>query len=369
MAPRRSPYAFVLFLIMTAPSSHVQAQTEPGADAQQTVFSITPVFQSWTVGETMKVSEFTTILSVYQPVGRSTGITLRASPAVTGGDLERLSGLTDMQLRLTHSLDDARVVLSLGVNIPTGKQELTDEEFATSLFLSNPALSWYAPGFGQGFNAQPGVVWAIPLSERFVVGIGATYHYKGGFTPVRGLDEFDPGDEISITAGFDVQLADATNLSMDALATIYGSDKLGSEEVFKAGQKLVINAQFSKALGANELSLFGRYKTRGKGEVGFAAGLVSEAEQTEPNQVDMVGSYSVFFSNRLKIRFGVDARIQSETPAAFSGALLFGVRVAPEVQFSRTLTGTPWVRYQAGTLKGDQSVSGLEAGFGLRVAF
>ncbi|MFN0157649.1 MAG: hypothetical protein ACKVRP_06195 [Bacteroidota bacterium] len=366
MKTRITACVFIMMVFgMAGPAA--LAQAEPGGDERQTVLSITPVFQSWSLGDETTMSEFTTVLALSQPIGSSTNVTLRASAASTGGDPARLSGLNDLQIRATHSLEAARLVLSLGLNIPTGKTELTVEEFATSMLLSSPALSWSVPGFGQGFNAQPGAVWAIPFSENVVGGIGVAYHYKGAFTTIKGYEEFDPGDEIAITGGMDFQLAEATNLSADVLFTMYGSDKLGSEEVFKAGEKIVVGAQFNKALGQNELTILGRYRTRGKGEVGFARTLVSADEASEPNQVDILGQYSVFINKQLKIRFGIEGKVQSETPADLSAATLFGARVAPEVSLSRTITANPWIRYQTGTVKGDRSISGIEGGVGLRV--
>lgn len=357
----------LFFFLLGMPAPAALTQVGSGGDEKQSILSITPVFQSWSLGEDTTMSEFTTLLSLSQPIGNSTIVTLRASAASTGGDPARLNGLNDMQIRATHSIEAARVVLSLGLNIPTGKTELTAGEFATSMLLSSPALSWSMPGFGQGFNAQPGAVWAIPFSENVAGGLGVAYHYKGAFTSIKGYEEFDPGDEIAITGGMDFQLAEATNLSADVLFTLYGNDKLGSVEVFKAGAKVVVSAQFNKALGRNELTILGRYRTRGKGEIGFAGSLVSADEASEPNQVDIFGQFTVFMNTQLKIRFGIEGKVQSETPTELSAAALFGARVAPEVSLSRTITANPWIRFQTGAVKGDRSISGIEGGVGLRV--
>jgi len=358
--------ATLLMLLCTA-GQIVHAQVDSRSGDRQSVLSIGPVFHSWSLGDDITMSQFTTIIALTQPIGSSTSLTLRASPSSTGGDPARLSGVTDMQVRATHALEEARLVLSLGVNIPTGKTELTGEEFASSMILSSPALSWSAPGFGQGFNIQPGVVWAIPFSERFVGGLGLAYHYKGKFKAIEGYDELDPGDEIAITGGVDVQLAEATNLSTDVLFTMYGSDKLGSEEVFKAGGKVVATAQFSKGIGQDELTILARYRTRGKGEVGFAGLLSSVDQQTEPDQFDGYAQYALFVSDRLRIQFAIGARLQSETATELSGASLFGARVSPDFRLSRSFSVAPWVHYQAGTAKNDRSIRGIEAGLGVRI--
>lgn len=367
MKPRKT--VATLLMVFVAAGQIIYAQIDSRSGDRQSVLSISPVFHSWSLGDDISMSQFTAIIALTQPIGNSTSLTLRASPSSTAGDPARLSGVTDMQVRATHALEEARLVLSLGVNIPTGKTELTGEEFASSMILSSPALTWSVPGFGQGLNLQPAVVWAIPFGEKFVGGLGFAYQYKGAFKAIKGYDEFDPGDEIAITGGVDVQLAEATNLSADVLFTMYGADKLGSDEVFKAGGKIVATAQFSKGIGQDELAMLARYRTRGKGEVGFAGSLVSAEQEMEPNQLDLHVQYGLFMSDRLRIRVAVGARLQSETPAELSGASLFGARVSPDFTLSRSFSVAPWVRYQAGTAKNDRSIRGIEAGLGMRIGF
>lgn len=358
-----------LFMVLVTAGQFVQAQVDSRSGDHRSVLSIVPVFHSWSLGDDMTMSQFTTIIALSQPIGNSSSLTLRASPSSTGGDPTRLSGLTDMQVRATHALEEVRLVLSLGVNLPTGKTELTGEEFASSMILSSPALSWSAPGFGQGLNLQPGVVWAIPFGETVVGGLGFAYHYKGAFKAIKEYEEFDPGDEIAATGGVDVQLAEATNVSADVLFSLYGADKLGSDEVFKAGGKVVATMQFSKGIGQDELAILVRYRTRGKSEVGFAGSLVSAEQEMEPNQVDVHVQYGLFMSDQLRIHVAVGAKLQSETPAELSGASLFGARVSPDFTLSRSFGVAPWVRYQAGTAKTDRSIKGIDAGLGMRVTF
>lgn len=354
----------LLLSILITMGSSLRAQ--PGSEGLQTTISVMPMYQSWSVGDTLTVSQFTTLVSLQQPIGDATGITLRAMPATTGGDPARLSGVADMQLGMSHSLTDARLAFSLSVNLPTGKKELTSEEFATSLLLSTPGLSWHTPSFGQGFNLQGGVVWAIPFTEDFVGGLGVAYQYKGGYTALRDYDEFDPGDEVSITGGIDIQLAEATNFSTDILFTRYGSDKLGPDEVFHAGSKVVVSAQFAKALGPNGLKILARYRTKGKGEVAFAGGLVAEDEKTEPDQLEFLGTYSLFLSDRFTVSFGIDGKVHSETPAVMSGVKLIGVHVSPEIKLSSASSLMVQGRYLTGSARNDLSLSGVEAGVGVR---
>lgn len=342
-------------------------QTDPSGVEREAMLTIVPVYQTWSLGDDRTMSEFTTVFSYYQPIGQSTGLTLRAAPASTSGDPQSMSGFTDSQVRLTHTFSGARLVLSLGLNLPTGKKELTDDEFATSMILSSQAFSWRAPGFGQGFNVQPGVVWAVPAGEDVVLGVGATYHRKGSFSAIKAYDDFDPGDEFSMTAGADFRLAEATNLSFDMLLTFYGADKLGSEVVFRSGNKAVLSGHFAKALGRDELSLLARYRSKGKGEVGFAGVLTAENQATEPDQFELHGQYALFLGSRLTLTFGLQGKFHSETPAEFSGAQMFGIFAATEISLSRSITAAPRLHYQTGSLKGERSVDGFEAGMSLRV--
>ena len=61
-----------------------------------------------------------------------------------------------MQVTLNHArkVGAHSLVFSLGANLPSGKSELTREEFQTSIVLSRNFFPFHVPSFGQGFSVD-----------------------------------------------------------------------------------------------------------------------------------------------------------------------------------------------------------------------
>ncbi|MCX6137220.1 MAG: hypothetical protein NTV54_06975, partial [Ignavibacteriales bacterium] len=88
----------------------------------------------------------------------------------------------------------------------------------------------------------------------FILGIGASYLRKGAYAPFssNGLeDSYDPGDELSMNAGFDFSTADRqSRLSMDLTMTGYTADKLNGEKLIQSGIRFMLIASYSVKLKA-----------------------------------------------------------------------------------------------------------------------
>ena len=336
---------------------------------QQGGVRILPLYQSWSLKGRPDFSELSFALSLYLPIGEDFGISLRGARANAGGDVSKVSGFTDTQLGLSYRWEALNVVLSLGVNLPSGKRKLTREEFETSSLLSKNIFTLQVPNFGQGLNINPRLIWAFPISDDVVMGLGASYQYKGKFRPLATVDEYDPGDEFLLTGGLDLRLGEAAKFSSDIIVTIYGRDKIGSKQVFMSGKKIVANIQFVRYFEHNELRVQARYRTRSKGQIAAGGILVPEEERTEPNQFEFLTGFNIRFSENFSARLLVEGIFHEETPAVFSGIKLYGGGIAPEVSLSPTLKIPARVKYQYGKMKNEEKISGLEIGVGMDVNF
>jgi hypothetical protein len=302
---------------------------------------------------------------VYFPLGRETSLELRGTPAGTSGDFENLSGLNNTHIGFTYHLERPDIVFTLGAGLPTGKKKLTQEQFETSILISNQVFGFNVPNFGEGMSVDVGGVWAIPLSDDVVTGLGAAYHYRGGFDALEGYDEYDPGDEFLATGGFDFRLAEATTLSTDLSFTSYSRDKLGDEEVFASGGRFVASIQFAKAFGENELWAMARFRSKGKGQIALGGILTSEDEKTEPNQFDVQGSYSIRTSDQIIVTLMLEGRAYEETVAPISGVNMFGFGLAPQLSISSRVNLRLSLMYRFGTMRDSRSINGLEIGAGV----
>ena len=307
------------------------------------------------------LSEFSIPLAISIPLGRRLGVSVLASQASASGDnVESVSGVSDAQVGLSYyqQVGQGSVVLSLGANLPSGKRELTQDEFATSIFLSQHFYNFRVPGFGQGFNVSPGLVVALPVSEDVVLGVGASYQVKGGYKPIEGMDDYDPGDEILLTGGFDYRLSRTTNLSADVTYTRYGSDTFGGRDVYTSGDKLTITAQLLGYLRVHELRLVARYRGLSKGSRPAVPGAADESLQTLPGQVLLRGSYRHRVSPAFTLGLLAQARLFDETDV-FEARNLFDVGLAPVVALSDKVALRLRFLYTLGNFTGFETGGGL----------
>jgi len=337
---------------------------------QRRFIRVMPVYQRWKIAGDSAFSELSIPVFIYLPVRYNWSISFSGSRAAVQGDnLTDLSGLTDMQLALSYHAESANLLLNLGLNLPSGKGELTLPQLTTSSVLSSNVFQFQVPNFGQGLNVSPSATWALPVRDNFVLGLGASYQYKGKFAPLTNSSlDYDPGDEALLTGGFDMRLSPTSTLTGDVIFTFYATDKINGREIFGAGNKLVANLQLRKYFGFDELWLLARYRSRAKNDLLAGGVLSAENVKTNPDQMEFVGNYRRRFSRRFSTRFIAEGRFYQNTPA-FAGVKLFGAGLAPGLTLAENFQLLAQLQYQTGSFKTGASLSGLEAGLGLLVNF
>lgn len=365
--PQVQEFAVMLLLIMLLPFSTAQAQQlGPSTQGVRPTGVVTTgvYYQRYVLEQDRHIEEISFPIHVAVPVGPSTSVSLRTSPAsARGRGLESITGLSDAQFMVSHGgrIGGSSFVLTLGVNLPSGKRALTPDEFETTVQLSRNMYDFRTPAFGQGLNASPGVTWAVPLGEQIVLGLGAAYQYKGGFKPLDGMDDsYRPGSEVLLTGGLDVRVGPAAALSGDVTYTRYGTDTIGSAEVFDAAAQLTTTLQLLMYRGFDELRVLGRYRDRGRGNLLAPGADPAPAMQTLPNQVDIFGSYRLRTAASTSIGFHSGIHYFDETDV-FPSRVLLSLGVAPERSLSDEIS--LWTRFSSRL--GD--FVGLEVGAGLTV--
>jgi hypothetical protein len=156
-----------------------------------------------------------------------------SSNSLTRGDTDYdLTGLGDVRVQINRSFGDDQLLLSLGVNLPTGKKKLSQtEELAILEFLTQNYLDFPMRRFGQGFGFNA-LLGGARMLGQLRCGASVMYQYNGSYKPYQGVGDYDPGDFISASAGADWQKNQVT-VSGDAVFTLYTKDKAGDAEVFK----------------------------------------------------------------------------------------------------------------------------------------
>ena len=338
-----------------------------GTRAQDASLTLMPYYQQWTLQAGGGFSQGTVLAALSLPVTRDIAFSASAIPFSTGGDYSHVSGMSDAQLSISWSLPAPRLVFTLGVNAPSGKTQLTRDEFLTGVLLSNPVFGMRVPQFGQGWNIDPGVLYALSFGENTAAGLGLSYRMQGKFHPVQSIGEYDPGDELLATGGLETKLAEGEVVSADVIVTAFGRDVLEGEEVFRSGTKIVAGLQYGKYFGYSRLLVSGRYRSTGRSLVSVAGALVTVDQNVEPANAELLASWSMRLSNALSATVLAEGRRFTETAAAISGISIFTAGLSAEWKLSPAIAIPISAMVHSGSMKGSRSISGFEGGAGVKV--
>jgi len=360
---------FLIVVLLVVASGPAAAQSESYIIGQQPFLRLIPLFQHWSIGNDMSFSQLGFGFAAYAPLSQDLGISLQTSHVSTSGDLASLSGIADAKLSLNYHIENPGLVLSCCVNLPTGKSGLTQDEFETSLLISNDVFDLQIPNVGQGLTVQPGIAWATSLGDKFSMGAGASYQYRAKYKPLADYGDYDPGDEVFLTAGVDFRPGETSTFAADVVFTTYGADKLDGEDVFASGSKIAANAQFRKSFSQHELLISTRYRSLSPGQIGIAGTLVPEEEKVFPDLLDISARFCLRVSNSLVVAFRADGRFYQQTASTLSGVNLFGVGLAPEITVSPSIMIPIRAKVQFGRLENGESLIGTELGLGIGLLF
>ena len=269
---------------------------------------------------------------------------------------ESLSGLGDVQVAASGlvPLGRSSAVVSVSANLPTGQRGLTAAEAATAYRVGQAFYDFPLPTWGQGFNLAPGLTVAVPLGDALALGAGVAYQYRGVFEPLAETsDEFDPGDEVILSAGADFRAGAATVAAVDVSYVMYQTDTFGARE-FDVGDAIAATAEVTSQIGGTHLRLLGRVRVRGDGE---AAPVPTEPEATVPLHARVRGEVRVPFGRSLALGILAQGRYYDESEA-FESQTLVDLLARPAIRVSGlTLQG------QIGATLG--TLPGLRYGFGV----
>jgi hypothetical protein len=313
-------------------------------------------FESWKAKDN-KVTEISVPVMFIYPVNPKMSLYAMTSPVSSNLEAGRrysLSGLSDLKWGGHFLTMNDRLLITLGVNLPTGKHALAVEEYSVASALSVPAFNFRTPTLGQGFDVQLGANSAMEAGS-FILGYGASYIMKGKFKPLKEYEQdYDPGDEITLTAGVDRNtaiLGKDMQIRGDVLYTLYFDDSWGGQKVFKSGNRLLIQLYSRFMLGSRDAALFIRERIKGKNTTGSGKTYATERLNSNANQFEVQG-WAWFSSGRnygLKGLF--DVKLYSDSDYNTGGAALFGLGGGGRFRLSPNLWFNGDLRYYFGKIK------------------
>lgn len=208
------------------------------------------------------------------------------------------NGFTNASLQLNHSFSDDHLLLSAGLELPTGKRDLkTATEWKVVEYLSQNYLAFPMRQLGEGFGFNL-LVGGATMIGQLRCGLGVSYQYKGTYKPYDGAGDYNPGDFVSINAGADYR-SGGFSLSPNVIISIYGTDKLNDKKVFK--QSLQTSLSLASGYETEKYAL--------SGSIGYILrGRNTEYDSTGANIAQQLRLYGNEFSADARFLWRVSQR-------------------------------------------------------------
>ena len=311
------------FFLMTA--NHGQAQETHTRFFRDVTLGSGLHIQRWSGEGDLSIREFSIPLVFILPVGKRLSLDLVTGSgfaALDRGTSSSLNGLTDTKIRASYIVGEEVALLTIGLSTPTGKTELDAEEQEVSSFLSQNALRFRTPNFGQGLDTNVGVATAKKIGE-IVFGLGAGYLVKGEFTPRVGGPKYTPGNELSLTAGLDRKVMDGDGkVTLDVSYTLYGEDEQDGSKAFQSGNKILVQGLGIFEAGGMDWRVHLIERSKGK-NTSYAG--PSSTEFSNGNQFEVGLSILKSRSPSLGLRGLVDLKLYGDNEFDRGEATIFGI--------------------------------------------
>jgi hypothetical protein len=354
--------------------------------------TVTPVYESWTIGggglpeptfdasSTVRVSgasEWSIPVSATVPIGSAWTIDAAAAysdahVSLAGRDTALntshydLTGLSDVRIRATGRLVGDNVVVTFGVNAPSGATSLSPDQLNALRVVAAPALAFPTPAFGLGPSGTAGVVLAHEIAG-WAWGVGGTYELRGSYTPVGsveglGVPNFSPSNVVHLSAGAEGLIGQSA-LAINAGVDFFGSNQLTTPATTFAGQPvpgLAVGTQLGPiytfglqlhvaARAFRDLTLYAveRYRTDYKSES-------TDVPGSSGHYVDVGVNSAIPTSSNTDVESALYVRYQTgltSTPEiATAGTRAAGVRLGLGQRIGAHLRIGPFVRGEIGNL-------------------
>ena len=182
-----------------------------------------------------------------------------ASTTASGGSSpdSRISGLTDTQLRGTYTVGNDALVLTAGVNLPTGQSTVEANQIEAAGRIGSDFLSFPVSNMGTGLAATAGIGLAQPLGS-WNVGAGLSLRHSQEYEPfdIAGQrPRFQPGDEVRVRVGGDRAVAEG-RFMFGATYSAFGNDEAG-DFTYDTGDRWVAQTAYSRRIAGAEIGVGG----------------------------------------------------------------------------------------------------------------
>lgn len=346
----------------------------PGALAAQGLgdasFRAAPQYIGYTLdqaGTKVKVSELSVPLAYVLPL--SSRLTFDVGTAFAnahvdagGGQTSTISGLTDTQVRFNLTLGSDAVVVTAGLNVPSGQYNVAGDKVAAAGQIGNDFLAFPISSFGNGFAGTGGIAVAKALGA-WNIGIGGSFRKStefGAFKADTNALRFQPADEARVRFGVD-RAALGGRIVLGVIYSMFGNDQTvdaGARSTYSTGDRMIGQAAFEAPVGSAEFYLGGWV-------LHHAAGQNVAGDAPAENIIN--GTLSLGFNlGSLYLEPNVEGRNWTVDGSKAGSLGYVGVRTRFDMG---SLEISPSVAYGMGTLNGatNTDIKGLKGGLVIRI--
>ena len=360
-----------VMIALLASALPVQAQSPFDASAMTG-----PQFVSYRLASPVNrtVEQFAVPLAIVVPFGPRLFVdvaTAFASTTVHGGGSpdSRISGLSDTQLRASYTIGDDAVVLTAGVNLPTGQSTVEADQIEAAGRIGSDFLSFPISNMGTGLAATAGIGVA-QAAGNWNLGAGLSMRHSQEYEPfdIGGQrPRFQPGDEVRVRVGAE-RTVSLGRLMLGATYSAFGNDEAGNF-TYNTGDRWVAQTGYSRRIAGAEVGVaaWNLLRTSGRRAV------TEDSSVTTPwENIASVGISAAFRTAGVRLEPNVELRHWSrgelgEEPDGSVGQL---ATVGLRTRFAVAgLNASPSVGFTAGGVEtgaGRASVTGWRGAIMLR---
>ena len=221
------------------------------------------------------ISELAVPVFVSIPLGSQftfdVGTSYARAKATSGNVNSEINGLTDTQIRGNYTIGTDFVVLTAGVNLPTGRSSVTTDQQTAAGRIGSDFLAFPISNMGTGLAATAGIAVARPLGD-WNIGFGGAVRHSTSYDPFdvpgQPVLHFTPGDEYRARVGVDRGLL-AGRVSLGLTYSAFGSDDAGGS-VYNTGNRVIAQAILTNSMAGSMVTLAGYNVFRAPGK--YASG-------------------------------------------------------------------------------------------------
>lgn len=302
------------------------------------------------------------------------------NPAVSDASI---SSLTDTLVSVSYSVSDLPVTLIFGVdvNLPTGKEKLTTEQFNAELGDKNNLVE--IDNFGDGFNLNLSFGLARQFSQVSLA-LGTSYIIRGEYDPTADIsnDELNPADEFSLASIIRVEPSKTLSLTGFIGYVFFGTDQVNGQDSFREGDKLTLGTDIIFDLNPYRIAVSLQDSIQAKNkQINAATSVTAERETTNGDEFFASINFDYKVSKDFTLQAIADTRIFGENEDSSgnvsfdAGATRYAIGPGFSYQFIKNLYLNGLIKYfsfkekQDAQLSEDITFKGINVDLGLTYLF